>query len=66
MQLSVNGEPMQLNDAATISDLLAELDLAEKPVAVEVNRAIIPRSLHAGHRLQANDQIEIVHAIGGG
>lgn len=66
MQLSVNGEDLQLQDNASIVDLLVELKMAEKPVAVEVNRTIIPRSLHAGHQLQAGDQIEIVHAIGGG
>lgn len=66
MELNVNGESIQLEDTATITDLLAAMDLSEKPVAVEVNRAIIPRSMHAGHQLQPDDQIEIVHAIGGG
>lgn len=66
MQLSVNGENLQLKHGANIVDLLHELQLTEKPVAVEVNRTIIPRSLHSDHILQPDDQVEIVHAIGGG
>ncbi len=66
MELSVNGKAMQLAESAHISDLLEQLQLVEKPVAVEVNQTIIPRSLHSQHRLQPGDQIEIVHAIGGG
>ncbi len=66
MQLTVNGEALQMAEPANITDLLVQLKLSEKPVAVEVNRAIIPRSLHADHLLQSGDQVEIVHAIGGG
>jgi len=66
MELMVNGETMQLQQPINIVDLLVQLKLAEKPVAVEVNRSIIPRSMHAEHDLQQDDQVEIVHAIGGG
>ncbi len=66
MQLSVNGEDLKLQHGANIVGLLHELQLAEKPVAVEVNRTIIPRSQHSEYVLQAGDQVEIVHAIGGG
>ena len=66
MELLLNGKPYQMDTDATISELLATNDLSEKPVAVEVNRMIVPRSMHAKHVLQAGDSIEIVHAIGGG
>jgi sulfur carrier protein len=33
---------------------------------VEVNREIVPRSVHAQHLLREGDRVEIVHAIGGG
>lgn len=66
MQISVNGEPMQLADGATLMDLLAILKLQELRVAVELNQEIVPRSRHAGQTLQDQDRIEIVHAIGGG
>ncbi len=66
MEVLVNGEPRQLAESATVAQLLDELALVGKRLAVEVNQEIVPRSLHASHRLRAGDRIEIVHAIGGG
>lgn len=66
MQISVNGEAMQLADGATLMDLLTLLKLQDVRVAVELNQEIVPRSRHAGQTLHEQDRIEIVHAIGGG
>lgn len=66
MQLMVNGELRSLTPPLSLAELLAELGLVGKRVAVEVNESIVPRSAHAGHILQPGDRIEVVHAIGGG
>lgn len=66
MHVVVNGETLQLAEQATLQDLLEQLQLAGKRVAVEVNLEVVPRSQHASHQLRPNDRIEIVHAIGGG
>lgn len=66
MQVKVNGDNTTLHDSATLSDLLTHLGLGQGRVAVEVNREIIPRSEHTGHRLREGDHIEVVQAIGGG
>jgi len=66
MQIEVNGDSLELADGATLSDLLAQMELAGKRVAVELNLEIIPRSEHPQTVLKAGDQIEVVHAIGGG
>ncbi|MDA3933129.1 MAG: sulfur carrier protein ThiS [Gammaproteobacteria bacterium] len=66
MTLKLNGESRNIEAGANISDLLRLAGMADKPVAVEVNREIIPRSLHQQHQLQQDDRVEIVHAIGGG
>lgn len=66
MEIIVNGEPRQIHDDACLSDLLGELDLTGKKVAVEVNLDIVPRSTYADHHLSDGDRIEIVRAIGGG
>ena len=65
MNLVVNGETMAFN-GDTIADLLEQLSLTGRRLAVEVNQQIIPRSEHAQYSLSADDRIEIVHAIGGG
>jgi sulfur carrier protein len=66
MQIRLNGQPHTLPEQASIADLLQQLQLTGKRLAVEVNENIIPKSRHATTLLQAEDQVEIVHAIGGG
>lgn len=66
MNVYINGEARQVPDTCSAADLVEELGLSGKRVAMEVNRDIIPRSAYAHHMLQPEDSIEIVHAIGGG
>ncbi|WP_243038994.1 sulfur carrier protein ThiS [Dyella sedimenti] len=66
MHITLNGSPRDCAPATTIIQLLQEAGYGAKRVAVEVNREIVPRSLHASHTLAEGDQVEIVHAIGGG
>ena len=66
INITLNGEPRQLPQSATVLDLLLAEHLTERRVAVEVNGGIVTRSLHASHSLEEGDQVEIVHALGGG
>lgn len=66
MDIVLNGKPRQIGADTSVADLLVVELLGERRVAVEVNGQIVPRSLHAGHRLQDGDRVEIVHALGGG
>jgi len=66
MQVMLNGEQTELADGVTVRDLIAELDLAKKRVAVEINREIVERDAFAERALREGDVIEIVHFIGGG
>lgn len=66
MQITVNGDVVDLPDNATLTDLLLQLSLGDARVAVELNGDIVPRSQHPQQPLQAGDTLEIVHAIGGG
>lgn len=65
MKLIVNGDTLSL-DGNTIADLVTQLELAGRRLAVEVNREIVPKSQHANFALNEDDVVEIVHAIGGG
>jgi sulfur carrier protein len=65
MNLIVNGDPYPFT-GTTVADLVAELQLTGRRLAVEVNREIVPKSEHGTHTLQEGDTIEVVHAIGGG
>lgn len=66
MELYLNGELRRFDDGIRISELTQALGLAGQRFAVEVNRSIVPKSLHAGHLLQPGDRVEIIQAIGGG
>jgi thiamine biosynthesis protein ThiS len=66
MQITVNGKAREVKDGVTVLGLLEELALTAGPVAVEINRAIVPRATHPSHVVQAGDAIEIVHFVGGG
>ena len=66
MHIQLNGETVELPDGATVADLLVQLQLTERRVAVELNLDIVPRSQHASRQLQPGDVLEVVHAIGGG
>lgn len=66
MHIQLNGEPYTLNADLTAADLIELLGLTGKRVAVEINEEIVPRSQLATTRLAEGDQVEVVHAIGGG
>jgi sulfur carrier protein len=66
MQIILNGTDREVPDQLSAGDLVTELGLAGKRLALEVNTAIVPRSSFDEHLLQPGDRVEIVHAIGGG
>jgi sulfur carrier protein len=66
MQLIVNGEPGQFPDGITAAELIEQLGLGSRRLALEVNREIVPKSAFGDYRLQPEDRVEIVQAIGGG
>ena len=66
VEITVNGQTRLIGEGATIAELLDECDLTTKYVAVEVNRELVPKNLHAEHRLAAGDELEIVTLVGGG
>ena len=66
LNITLNGSPHAVLADTSIAALLADLGYAQKRVAIERNGAIVPRSAHSSTRIEANDQLEIVQAIGGG
>jgi sulfur carrier protein len=66
VRLTINGEVREVPEALTVRGLLEHLELTAGPVAVEVNRAIVPRAEHASHLLKDGDVLELVHLVGGG
>ena len=66
LQISVNGEPREVDRGATIETLLAELSQHPSTVAVEYNGAILKRVLYATTQLETGDRLELVRFVQGG
>jgi sulfur carrier protein len=66
ISIRVNGEPRRVSGGATIVEMLGELGLDPKKVAVERNLDIVPRSSLAEVTVVDGDAFEIVHFVGGG
>ena len=66
MKIRVNGEQRALENDCTVARLLADLNLAGQPCAVEVNAAVVPRREHGERLLSEGDTVEIVTLVGGG
>jgi len=66
VQITVNGEAKTVRDDLTVRDLIVELGLTDGPVAVELNREVVPRAQHATTRIAEGNALEIVHLVGGG
>ena len=66
IELTVNGARKQLHKSETVADLIIELDIAGKRLAIERNGDIVPRSAYPATLLHADDKLEIVVAVGGG
>lgn len=66
MKLMLNGQVRDMENGATLSDLLASLQLAEKMVLVELNGRAVPRADFSATTLGEADTIEIVRMVGGG
>jgi thiazole synthase len=66
LQLTINQERKQFATALSVADLLHELRLDPKRVAVEINREVVPRARHVERALANGDAVEIVTLVGGG
>jgi len=66
LEVELNGAPYVLPAGASLQELAGQLGLAGQAVAVAVNREVVPRQQWPERRLQAQDKVDIVRAIGGG
>ena len=66
IKIKVNGKFKTVLNNSKLSDLLKNLNIPIKKVAIELNQEIIDKKRTNNIKLKKNDKIEIVHFIGGG
>ena len=66
IKIKVNGKFKSVTENYKISDLVKDLKIPLKKVAIELNQEIIDKKKISKIFLKKDDKIEIVHFIGGG
>jgi sulfur carrier protein len=66
IKIKVNGKIKSISDNYNMLDLLKNLNIPMKKVAIELNKEIMDKKKISKIILKKNDKIEIVHFIGGG
>ena len=66
MTLVVNGQSKELPSGTSVADLVREMGLEKAACAVEVNKRLVPKAMHAGKALAEGDAVEVVTLVGGG
>ncbi len=66
MKIFLNGEEKILSRQMTVADLISELELDVKKIAVEKDLEIVNPGQFSELMIDEGSRIEIVHFIGGG
>ena len=66
IKIKINGKLKSISDDYSILDLVKNLKIPMKKVAIELNQEIIDKKKINKIILKKKDKIEIVHFIGGG
>ena len=66
IKIRLNGKTKIIKDNYKILNLINDLKLPKKKVAIELNQQILDKKKLGKIKIKNNDKIEIVHFIGGG
>lgn len=66
MNITLNGEPKEVQTGQTLRLFLTSLEIQLDAIAVVVNQAIVPKSLWSETEIQENDTLELFSAVAGG
>ncbi|HVE47821.1 MAG TPA: sulfur carrier protein ThiS [Acidimicrobiales bacterium] len=66
MRVIANGDPVELDDGATVAELLGVLGQGERWVLVERNGEPVRRAELGSTVLDDGDRLELVRAVAGG
>jgi sulfur carrier protein len=64
--VTLNGERREFQHTLVFAELVEQLGLSGKRIAIERNGEIVPRSQFTARTIADGDRLEIVVAVGGG
>ena len=66
MQITLNGKPYRCDSVQTVAELLVELDVTGRRVAVMVNDIIVKKDGYERNAVEDGDRVEVIQMVGGG
>ncbi len=66
IKIKLNGKNKSIDYGLSLKNLIHNLNIPIKKVAIELNKEIIDKKKIGKIKIKNNDTIEIVHFIGGG
>ena len=66
MTITLNGDKHELETPVSVSELLQQLDIDARRVAVELNLNVVKKAAYESSVIEDGDEVEIVNFVGGG
>ena len=66
IHVQVNGQEKSFKHPLTVRELLRKTEISSQAIAVAINSEIVPHSEFEKIKVCNQDQVEIIHAVGGG
>jgi thiamine biosynthesis protein ThiS len=66
MTIRLNGDPHEIPGPLSVSELLAQLEIDARRVAVELNLDVVKKAAYDSSVIKEGDAVEIVNFVGGG
>ena len=66
MNILLNGKKSSVDNNISLIKLLKLNNISEKNIVIEINKTIITKNLWSETKLNKNDEIEVITAVGGG
>ncbi|EMZ37536.1 sulfur carrier protein ThiS [Helicobacter bilis] len=66
MQISINGEHQNIADNITITQLLEQLEVEDKIIAISLNANVVKKDAWTQVHLKEHDKLELLQFMSGG
>jgi sulfur carrier protein len=66
MQVTINGDPAEVDDGVTLADLVRSRAEERRRVAVAHNGTVVPRGAWPATLLRPGDSVEVLAPVAGG
>ena len=66
MNIFINGKVSEVKKNINIQDILRMNNINDENIVVEINKTVISKKYWDDTRIEENDKIEIITAVGGG